>query len=824
MKWSLVLLALCIIGAAACPDSFAQTKLKGQVLDQAGNPIADVNIQSPGIEKMTRTDSAGLFAVVLRKPGPIILTISHAKYAPKSLKVTPSDSTLIVTMIEQVYPMQGITVTAGRAVEGKSPVSFQNLNQSTIAKDYDIGEVPELLESTPNLYAYSDAGGGLGYSYLSIRGFDSRRVPVYINSIPLNDPEDHALYFVDLPDFAGNADNIQVQRGVGSSLYGDPAFGGSVNILTSPFSHDREYVGQFGYGQFTSGGKNVGLMRKVSSSYTTGLLDNGWSLSGKWVSQYSDGYRENSWYDGSAYYLSIGKVDPRMITTLNVSAGPMRTHAAWWGVTRDEAYLDRRLNYYTYPNETDNFNQPHFELHNIYSLNDFAKLYSTIYLIKGKGYYEELQSGQSLYDYNLSASRADTSDLVRRKWVNKYQLGLNSHLLWSTAHHSAALGGSYYHFESDHWGEVLWAQTLTPSYLDVNAPFRYYEHFGKYDDASVYGSYSWQPGQRLTLSGNLQLCYLKINVHRPAFGIYDAQIFGIDWLFAAPHIGINYAVTDNLNSYFSFSVSSHEPNDKMIVDSDDPADKPRLQILDSTASGIHYGNPTVNPERVYDFELGTNYRTRDASFGVNLFWMEYLNEIVPDGGLSDDGFPTYGNADRSVHRGIELTGAYNFNRTLRVEGNYAFNDNWNRKYVQKVYDYNSETTTTVEHRNVPVPNFPQYLANFVIDYHPAQFDVRYRLRMAGRQFPYLSGQNYYFNGQMQDVSVAPAAISSLKASVTLGKVFGSALLTLETRVDNLFNQKYETSAAYYADSYGEGYYYWYAAERNWYANVKLAIM
>lgn len=824
MKWSLFLSAIVIIFAAACPDLFAQTKLKGQVLDQSGKPIADVNIQSPGIEKMTRSDSAGKFSVTILKAEPVILTISHAKYVPKSLKVTAADTVVVVTMAEQYYPMDGITVTAGRALEGQSPVSFQNLDRAAIERDFDIGEVPALLESTPNLYAYSDAGGGLGYSYLSIRGFDSRRVPVYINSIPLNDPEDHALYFVDLPDFTGNADNIQVQRGVGNSLYGDAAFGGSVNILTSPFSRERQYVGEFGYGQFTSDGKSIGLMRKSSSSYSTGLLDNGWSLSGRWVNQYSDGYRENSWYDGTAYYLSIGKIDPKMITILNIYAGPMTTHASWWGITRAEGQLNRRLNYYTYPNETDNFNQPHFELHNIYTLNKHTKLYSTGYLIKGKGYYEELKSGESLYDYNLSSNPDSVSDLVRRKWVNKYQLGMNTHLEWSSARQSAAVGASYYHFESDHWGEVIWAQTLSPSYLDINQPFRYYEHFGKYNDASAYASYSWQPQERLTLSGNLQMRYLLINVHRPAFGIYGTQIFGIDWLFASPHIGVNYAVTDKINSYFSFSISSHEPNDKMIADSDDPADQPRLQVLDSTATSIHYGDPTVNAERVYDFELGANYRSRAASLGINLFWMDYRHEIVPDGGLSDDGFPTYGNADRSVHRGLELSGIYDLNRKLRFEGNYAFNDNWIRKYVQKVYDWNSETTTTVIHRDVPVPNFPQYLANLMVDYHPSPVEFRYRLRIAGRQFPYLSGKYYYLNGQMEDVSVAPVAVSSLKAAVTLGKVFGSAVLTLEAHVDNLFNQKYETSGVYYADSYGESYYYWYAAERNWYANIKLAIM
>jgi len=413
MKKRLFLL-IPILVIAACPDLFAQYLIKGQVIDKNQQPISQVNIQSSEIEKIARTNEKGEFLISLKHPYAVPLTFSHVGYIPRTVKMLPDSLPITITMVEQIYPMEGITVTAGRAVENQSPIAFSTLSQDEINRDFDIGEVPELLEMTPNLYAYSDAGGGLGYSYLSIRGFDARRVPVYINSIPLNDPEDHALYFVDLPDFAGNADNIQVQRGVGNSLYGDPAFGGSINILTSPLSRNQQYVGEFGYGEFTSNGKSIGLMRKTSSSYSTGLLDNGWSLSGKWIKQHSDGYRENSWYDGTAYYLAIGKLDPKMITTLNIYTGSVKTHAAWWGITRAEANLDRRLNYYTYPNETDNFEQPHFELHNIYNLNDKMKLSNTLYLIKGKGYYEELKSSQSLYDYNLSSNPDESSDLVRR--------------------------------------------------------------------------------------------------------------------------------------------------------------------------------------------------------------------------------------------------------------------------------------------------------------------------------------------------------------------------------------------------------------------------
>jgi iron complex outermembrane receptor protein len=651
-----------------------------------------------------------------------------------------------------------------------------------------------------------------------IRGFDARRAPVYINGIPLNDPEDHALYFVDIPDFASSADNIQVQRGVGNSLYGDAAFGGSVNILTSTLTHSRKFVSEFGYGGFLQGSEMIGIIRKSSISYSSGMLSGGWSLSGRYIRQFSDGYRKNSWYDGTAYYLSIGRVDPGMITTLNIYGGPMRTHAAWDGIDRETAHLDRRINWYAYDDETDNFNQPHFELHNIYNLNDMISLNNTLYFIRGKGYYEQYKGGETLADYNLSDDPDAVSDLIRRKWVNKYQMGFNTHITHETDQATSVLGGSYYFFESDHWGEVLWAEELSPSFLNFDDPAVYYEYFGKYHNFSAYVSRRQHIGERVILNGNLQVRYLRKSIHQTPIGDYETSIYDIDWLFVSPRIGINYILTDEVTPYFSFSMASHEPNDDMIDDADDPDDDLRLTVVDSLSTPKVYGDPLIDAEQVYDFELGANYRTSKLSLDVNLFWMEYLNEIVPDGGLNDDGFPTYGNADRSVHRGIELAASYKPLTNLTIEGNYAYNDNWIREYDQHI-EIDDTTVTTFPHRDVPVPNFPIYLANLVVDYSHGPARLIYRLRGVGRQFVSIDGQNFYVGQEWHDVSIAPYAVSSIKGVLKLGSVLGGADLTLEGRIDNLFDQKYET----FGYRWGDYFAYWPAAERNWFMNVKLTI-
>ncbi len=806
--------------SAACSNLSAQNPLQGQVVDQNGQPISHVTLQSKDLARTVQTDEQGFFDAVAAKTGDIAVTFSHAGYIPRSVRLQPQSKPIIVTLTTQVYPMEGLTVTAGQAVTGQSPISFQNLDKETIDRDFDIGEVPGFLETTPNLYSFSDAGGGLGYSYLKIRGFDARRTPVYINGVPLNDPEDHSLYFVDLPDLTSNADNIQVQRGVGNSLYGDPSFGGSINILTSPLSQPREFVGQFGYGGFLQGSETVGLIRKSSISYATGLIDGVWSFSGRYLEQFSDGYRENSWYDGYAYYFSIARVDPKMITTANLYGGPMRLHASWDGIDRATAHIDRRINWYTYDNETDNFNQPHYELHNIYNLANDVTLYNTIYLIKGKGYYEQFKN-DFLISYNLSQDPADTSNLVRRKWVDKYQVGINSQVVYDGSGHSTSIGMSYYFFESEHWGDVIWAETLNPSMLNIDDPARYYEYFGKYHNATGHIFHSRQIGQRLTMTGNLQLRYLHKAIHQTPIGIYATTIYDLDWLFLSPRLGFNYEINENLKPYFSFSIASHDPYDDMIDDSDDPNDIPRLEIVDSTSSLIVYGDPLVDPERVYDFELGTNYRSEKLAVDFNLFWMEYRNEIVPDGGLNNDGFPTVGNADRSIHRGVEMSVVYKPVAGLNIEANYAFNDNWIKAYDQHIEVESGDSTVvmTIEHRDVPVPNFPSVLANLVVDYSYGPARLVYRLRGVGRQFVSIDGRYVYLNGKFEDVSIAPYAVSSLKGSLRLGSLPGGGDITIEGRIDNLTDVRYET----YGYRWGDYFVYWPAAERNWYVNLKLTI-
>ncbi len=530
------IISIILVAAALLSGEIMAGEYQGQVLDQDGRPVEGVNVLTDLSLINTVTDKEGHFDLMTADQQPSHLTFSHISYQPVMMNVKEATvKNIVISLRPAVYPGQNIKVTAERAVTGLTPIAFSDVTRDQIKRDYSISEFPLLLETTPNLYAYADAGGGLGYSYMKIRGFDDKRISVYINGVPLNDPEDQATYFVDIPDFAADVTDIQVQRGIGNSLYGDASFGGSVNIASGGLERPRRITMTSGWGGFYDGNDFISDMRKQSVEFVSGLLDGRWSLTGRYSKQYSGGYRENSWYDGWAYYFSLARLDPKMTTTFNIYGGPMKMHLAYYGVDRATLALDRRSNPLWYPNETDNFDQPHYELHNTYQLNDRLTLRNTLYYIRGKGYYEQYKSGQSYYEYNIPSSAADriTGDLVTQKWVAKNQYGWNPRLDWDYKRGTTSVGGSFYYFNSDHWGQVVWAEGLNNT---IDPEHRYYTYFGKKYFSSLYFHEYYYPTDRIRLMGNIQLKNLHYDFDQTRMGALYGYKYKLNWLFLSPRV------------------------------------------------------------------------------------------------------------------------------------------------------------------------------------------------------------------------------------------------------------------------------------------------
>lgn len=792
-------LALCTFLLVAGTISAAE--LGGVVVDRDNKAIPGVNIQSHVKGLTTVTDEHGRFTLQTGDSLPAYITFSHVSYQPHLVNINkhhPAQEMRII-LDQAVYPTQNIRVTAMRAQAGKTPVAFFDVTEEDIERDYTVGDFPLLLETTPNMYAYSYTGGAVGASEYKIRGFDSKRIGVYINGVPLNDPEDHFTYFYDLPDFAANVTDIQVQRGVGNSLYGDATFGGSINISSSGLNARRKITVTSGYGRYYADGDFVSEMRKTSVEYLSGLIDGRWLLSGRYSKLYSGGYRENSWYDGWSYYFSLSRLDDRMITTANLYGGPFRAHLAFDGIDRETMQYNRRANWSWYPNEIDDFSQPHYELHNSFRVNQDLTLLNTLYYIRGRGYYEGFKDDKTYYEYNIPEylvidDEIDEISLVRRKWVSKNQYGWNPRLEWQHHRGSATFGGALYYFNSEHWGEITWAQNVA-----IAPDYKYYVYNTEKYSGAIYAVESYRFTDRLRLTGNLQLRYLVYDFNQPAMGVYEGHTFDLGWLFLSPHLGMTYQLHPNADLYANFAISSRESDDALIFDADNPYAKPALDADDKLLA---------DAERVFNFELGANWHDTIRRLGLSLFWMEFRNEIIQAAGVDDDGRPLLTNANRSVHAGIEFSGDYRVHRHLTISGNAAYNYNRLKKYVvENDNDWDGVIDETLDYSDNPIAGFPDAIGNLIFDAAIDPVRLVYRVRAIGRQ--------YIENGKDKAKSIDPYSVSSITASLSLGRFSGAGRLTLSGAVNNLFNEKYELTGVVYD---GVGYYI-PAAERNFFVQL-----
>jgi len=797
----------------------------GVVVNSNGDPIEGVNVLTNYSSIVTITETDGRFILNTGVEKPTHLTFSHVSYQPEMIRVfdDTAQSGIKIIMKPNVYPGQNIRVTAMRAEQRKTPVAFSDFSSDQIERDYTVGDFPILLETTPNFYSFSYTGGLTGASDYKIRGFDSKRIGVYIDGIPLNDPEDRFTYFYDLPDFASDVADIQVQRGVGNSLYGDATFGGSINIASARLERQRKVSVSTGYGRFYADNESISEIRKQAVEFSSGLIGGRWSLAGRYSKLYSGGYRKYSWYDGWAYFFSLSRVDPKMTTNINMYGGPMKAHQAWYGIDRGTMELDRRANWTPYENEIDDFNQPHYEFFNTYKLNDNIIFKNTLYYIRGKGYYEESRTDSiRFYDIPVSALIDTTNqeiDLIRQKWVEKNQYGWNPRLDWDHKKGTAILGGSFYYFDSDHYGLLVRGTNLNST---IDPLHKYYQYYGTKYSASVYALEYYSLSEKIRLMGNLQLRYLSYDFDQDKIGDLAGYKYNVDWLFLSPRVGVTYLFNENLDSYFSFAVSSREPDDKSLYDAEDVHAFPQLQIENISSSGgetiYTFGQPIAEAERLYNFELGSNYKTDKFKVGINLFWMEFRNEIIADGGLDESGRPLLGNADRSVHSGIEFDGAIKMFNNLNINANMSYNYNRIKEYIKYIdYDADGTVDDTLDYSCNPTAGFPEYLGNLILDYKWKPIRFTYRLQAVGKQYV-----DYTAN---EDYAIEPYNVSSLSASWFLGSASGMGRFIFSARVDNLFNKKYELSGYSYWNSNYQywAYEYYPAAERSFYAQLKWEI-
>lgn len=549
-----------------------------------------------------------------------------------------NDSTKVNTLSE-------VLVSAIRS-DSKTPISFSNLTKQDLAPRNLGQDIPILLNFMPSVVTTSDAGNGVGYTGIRVRGTDATRVNVTINGVPYNDSESHGTFWVNMPDFASSVESVQLQRGVGTSTNGAGAFGASLNLLTDNFSKESTAEISNSYGSFNT--------HKHTVKFSTGLLNNNFEMAGRVSSINSQGYIDRAASDLKSYFLQGTYVGKSTLIKGLVFGGKEKTYQSWYGVDAQTLLTDRTFNFagiYTdelgntqfYDNQIDNYQQHHFQVHWNEKIDTNWSSNLALHYTKGNGYFEEYVEDQSFLDYGLiAAENSTTTDLVRRKWLDNDFFGSTFSLDYKKDRVEMLFGGSWNKYFGDHFGQVIW--TKMESLLELRN--KYYENSATKTDGTLFLKMNYQVFKKWNLFGDIQ--YRSLNYI--ADGV-QPNVVNDTFTFLNPKAGVTFSLNKTNSFYFSYAKANREPN------------------------RVDYENDVPNPESLDDYELGWRHERQKVKWNTNLYFMSYKNQLVLTGELDEVGNPIRTNAGKSYRLGFEAELAFRITKHLSFQGNVALSEN-----------------------------------------------------------------------------------------------------------------------------------------------------
>lgn len=798
--------------------------IEGTVSDVAtGQPIAGCNILLEGMTIGAASDSLGYFRLNEIPFGEARLVISHLGYVPATQRVQLSTAVLKLdfALRPTIITAPPTTITATRARERETPVVFAALQRDEIEQRYATQDLPVLLSELPSSTYYSENGNGLGYNYLTIRGFDQRRISVLINGIPQNDPEDHNVYWLDFPDFASNIEDVQVQRGAGSAFYGPPAIGGSVNIVTRSLSPERLVSATVGRGSYDT--------RRYSASLNTGLLGGRYIFYARGSRLQSDGFRDRSWVDFWSYFLGAARQGERSVTRLNFYGGPIEDGLAYKGLPKffikDKSLRAKNFSDWgaengslTYtverrPDEIENFNQPHFELFHDYRVNDHLRLSNALFYVRGYGFFDYDGSWAPFAYFRLTrehgfegGDRPDTlftNDLLIRAYVDNRQIGWLPQAVLAHGRGELTFGAELRRHRSLHWGRIQKGSGLPDGAI---GGWRYYQYRGAKDIASFYAHENWQLRSNVNLMLDLQFAHLRYKLYEEKFIDTD---FEVPYNFFNPRLGMNYNASESVNFYANISRTNREPRLKNLYDAAEASTPaswgavlPQFGILPSGI--LNFDDPLVRPETLNDFEIGAGYRSSLLRFSLNVFFMDFQDEIISSGQLDRFGQPITGNAERTLHRGIEITGAIRLSGALELSGNMMVSKNELKRYSEFEIPDGDSIAQEIKLDGNPIAGFPDFIANARVTFSQSGLSASLAMQSVGKQ--------YTDNFKNEQNTVDAYTVFNGYFGYRFGVGSPLAGLTLQVHAQNLFDKLYAM--------HGEGADFFPAAERQIFINVK----
>lgn len=813
---------------------FAQQKVAAKVANQADeHALQFVSVIVEGKNIGDATDEWGIFEL----SGDIIaadkITFTHVGFESKTISASEilNQKKLIIYLIPKLISSQTILVKGSIGIEGLSPVSFSKLKRDEFIPNYTNQDIPELLSYLPSVTFHSENGNGIGYNYLSIRGFDQRRISVSINGIPQNDPEDHNVYWLDFPDLIENTDLIQVQRGAGSGMIGYPAIGGSVNIITSSFSDRPRFELNSSFGSYNTTKKSILL--------SSGLISNKYSLSAKLSQIRSSGYREYSWADLKSYHLSAVRFDDKLTSQINLYGGPIADGLAYTGLPKF-AIKDnvlRRANYsyweaegakITYAvkrraDEIENFSQPHFELLNEYKYNANISFNSALFLILGNGFFDYDASWADTSYFRLTKefgykAEKNPGNAIIRAMVNNKQWGWIPKASVKHTNGELIIGGEVRFHNSIHWGGIKFADNLPEN---TSSFYRYYQYAGGKDIIAFYINENYTLTEQINILAEAQLSYHKYKLYDEKFLNND---FEVSNLFLNPRFGVNYKLDEKTSFYFSFARVSREPRLKNYYDAAESSGGEIPQFKRNSDGSYDFSNPLVIPETMNNFELGSYYNDGKYSVQLNGYYMLFNNEIVKKGQLDRFGQPITGNMDKTIHYGLELS----LNTKLTNELEFVLNGAVSKNYISngftyvKVYINGVKTQMPINLSQNSIGGFPKSTLSSIIQYKSNNLFLSASARFVGEFY------TDNFAESLPALLLKYPSITNYTDNVVdsylVVNVFGSYEFNTAPYFENvkLFFQINNIFDSLYA-SYGIGNEFFPAAERNFLCGIKLSL-
>ena len=772
-----------ILGLGWQMASYAQLSITGQVSDDQGSALAGANIWLRATNKAAVSDVDGSFQISGIRPGDYLLNVSYVGYRDYQQPVRlDQDLSLEISLMSQVVLTDEVIVTATRATD-KTPVTFTNVDKEDIQNQNLGQDIPFLLNHTPSVVVTSDAGAGIGYTGIRIRGSDPTRINVTINGIPYNDAESQGTFWVNLPDFASSVDNIQIQRGVGTSTNGSGAFGASLNVQTTTYNPEPYGTIDNSFGSFNT--------RKHTVTAGTGLINDRFTFDARLSRINSDGFIDRASADLRSYFLTGGYYGKSTLVKLNVFAGKEITYQSWNGTPESRINGDREemlafagrnflteaqtqnllnsgrtYNFYEYDNQVDNYQQDHYQLILAQDIGDKLTLNAALFYTQGRGFFEEFRENDPLAHYGLQSVEIgneviDTTDFIRRRWLDNDYYGFNYSLDFNPSEKTTMiLGGGYYMYDGDHFGEVIWARFASNS--DIRE--RYYDNIGEKNDFNSFLKVQHQLTDRLNVFGDMQfrrVTYFTQGTNGTNNGPRD--ILADDTFnFLNPKFGATFDINASVSTYASFSIGNREPT--------------RSDFIDAPAGRV------PKHETLRNIEAGIKKTGRKYSLQANYYLMDYKDQLVLTGEINDVGANVRTNVDNSYRTGIELMAGFAPSDRWELMGNVTFSRNRIRSFNEIVYESftgsDDVNVITNNYKDVDISFSPDVIGGSTISYKPTQ-DLSLTLlsKYVGNQFLDNTGNEarqldgYFVNDFRLIYETQLSFLKSLTVSMLVNNIF-----------------------------------------------------